>query len=123
METIDVLIGGRAAVEKAWTKHVLYNPVTGGVCALGGCFVGAGVDLAEEKMPQYQSDRHPRNRDAVRASTVLYRHLPPAYNVGLPFYNDAQNTTKADVLALYDRAIASIAIQTTADPAHTYTVA
>jgi sugar phosphate isomerase/epimerase len=85
----------------------------GNVCALGAIETARGVP----KLPR-------RNTTIIMGDAVdaLERALPAGYR-SVPVFNDDPHTTKADVLALFDRAIAAEAVKVTADPAHTYTVA
>jgi hypothetical protein len=100
MDTLDVLIAARAEVEKGWRKGGQEDK-DGNVCALGAVWRVSGV---REDCP----------------------HTAPLYAVhdgSIAFWNDDPSTTKADVLALFDRAIAAEAVKVSPDPAHTYTTA
>jgi hypothetical protein len=106
-EVLDVLIAARAEVEKGWCKFS-FEDDGGRVCAQG----------ALDRVGAY-------GRTPVR--DALIDALPPDYvppkfrNIGLMLFNDTH--TQADVLALFDRAIAAEAVKVSPDPAHTYTTA
>jgi sugar phosphate isomerase/epimerase len=113
METLDVLIAARAEVEAGWCKKVAVDH-HGNVCAVGAIDTALGVPKVTRT--------YAIGGVATRAArTALRDALPAVLNV--PHFNDDPQTTKADVIALFDRAIAAEAVKVTADPAHTYTVA
>jgi hypothetical protein len=115
METLDVLIRARAEVEKGWCQDVAVDS-GGNVCALGALETAVGV----EKYARVYATRY----DGIRgARGALTNALPADRPPSVPLFNDTPETTKADVLALFDRAINAEAVKVTADPAHTYTVA
>jgi hypothetical protein len=110
MDTIDKLIAARAEVEKGWCRYHLVNG--GNVCAIGALYRAAGADFA---MPS------PDDLETVKA---LRRSLQAALGTGqlVPAFNDHPSTTKADVIQLFDRAIAAEAVKVTADPSHVHAV-
>src|SRR4051812_5683885 len=98
MSTLEVLMKARAEVEKGWCKFALEDR-NGNCCALGA-LVRTG-----EEWP--------------RGARVLGELLDPTPSCGsIATFNNAPETTKADVVALYDRAIAAEAVKTSLDPAH-----
>jgi hypothetical protein len=108
MDTLDVLVKARVEVEREWWQGGggcdPQDRVTGGVCA-----IHALLRVVKNTTP---------------ALAALCRELPAPYaSYDVIGFNDAASTTKADVLALYDRAINAEAVKVTADPAHTFTVA
>jgi hypothetical protein len=113
-DVLDVLIAARAEVEKGWCKGHLVNDDTGDVCAMGAVYRAAGDDFVTAPVPDSVLAMADRTR-RILEDALNGRHVP--------FFNDASSTTKADVVALFDRAIAAEAVKVTADPAHTYTTA
>jgi sugar phosphate isomerase/epimerase len=115
METLDVLIAARAEVEAGWCKKVAVDH-HGNVCAVGA------IETASRR-----AEGHAHVRDwRRRHPSCAHRPSGRAARLGAersPWFNDDPQTTKADVIALFDRAIAAEAVKVTADPAHTYTVA
>jgi hypothetical protein len=101
MDTLEVLIAARAEVEKGWCKYSLEDP-DGNVCAHG----------ALERVGSYGRS-HAREAliDALPPEHVHPRHR----NISLMLFNDGH--TQADVLALFDRAIAAEAVKVSPDPA------
>jgi hypothetical protein len=112
-DVLDVLIAARAEVEKGWTQYTLSDG-TGNVCAVGAVYRAAGDhDL-------FGSPSLAVFNAAEAARDVLEGALAGWH---LPSFNDHPSTTKADVLALFDRAIAAEAVKVSPDPSHTYTTA
>jgi hypothetical protein len=103
-DVLEVLIAARAEIAKGWCKYS-YEAPDGSVCAqgalerVGGFGTGARAALIDALSPEHL---HPRHR-----------------NISLMLFNDQH--TQADVLALFDRAIAAEAVKVSPDPAHTYT--
>lgn len=102
IETVDILIAARALIKCAWTKKALqrtdFYPAQ--YCAAGAI-------------------RHAAtNRDMLRswelrdaAEDELRKYLPPhyrEYKYGIARFNDAETTTKQDILNLFDKAIADL---------------
>jgi hypothetical protein len=112
METLDVLIRARAEVDAGWCKKTAVDHY-GNVCALGAVETALGRPKTQRRNTTIIMG------DAFAALTLA---LCRGYS-SVPGFNDDPQTTKADVLALFDRAIAAEAVKVTADPAHTYTVA
>jgi hypothetical protein len=119
-DVLDVLIAARAEVAKGWAKGADYAGWTsseGGVCAMGGIYRSAKTDEC-------------RYADLYgAAASALAPHVPAdfecAYYSGPAMvgeFNDHPSTTKADVLALFDRAIAAEAVKTSPDTAHVHAV-
>jgi hypothetical protein len=105
-DVLDVLIAARAKVEKGWCRFS-YVGAGGAVCAQGA------LDLV--------GDYGRYGRDAL-IGALPPEHLHPRHrNISLMLFNDTH--TQADVLALFDRAIAAEAVKVSPDPAHTYTTA
>jgi hypothetical protein len=99
MDTLEVLIAARAEVDRGWIKFFGETPA--GVCALGGL---SRVGTWSTKSEPYK---------ALLAAL-------PAHHCAVSAFNDDFRTKKADVLALYDRAITAEAVKVTADTAHTF---
>lgn len=95
---LDTLVAGRARIEHGWCKKHYTKKVFGRQCY---CAVGA-VDDGVADLTWHLS---------IEARAALHKALPPDAPVGrfgdrtVVAYNDHPATTKADVLALYDRAI------------------
>lgn len=87
-DVLRVLIEGRGFVAAAWNKGKLFG-AEGSVCALGG-LVRTG---AEPTDGIYKAARNAL-ADAIGGRSPMG-------------FNDAPETTKAHVLAMYDRAIAA----------------
>ena len=110
---LERLISGRATVAHKWSKRWLHNSETGGHCARGA-LMGDYLARANGVFPDFQW-----SADIVgqQAEAYLAAELPPNWrdqkNSGfvfdnrLPFYNNDPWTTQADIIALYDRAIAA----------------
>jgi hypothetical protein len=113
MTTLDVLIAARAEVEKGWTQG---RPCDehGNVCAMGALTRVLGEELrttiSAAPAAVYDSD----------ACYALEAVCPDEW---VQRFNDLPDTTQADVIALFDRAINAEAVKVTADPAHTFLVA
>jgi hypothetical protein len=104
MDTLEVLMKARAEVEKGWCKYHSEDG-HGNVCAMGGIRRVTGSYHDGDGLV------------AVRALSGVVGDLI------VPDYNDDPSTTKADVLALFDRAIAAEAVKASPDPAHVHAVA
>lgn len=90
-EVLRCLIAARALLDGAdrWCQHKLYN--NGGRCVLGAIY-GTDANL----------------QDNVTGDVVgAWRILNNLTNNDIVSFNNAPNTTHADVLALFDRAIAA----------------
>ncbi len=90
--TLSVLIKARALIQSGWAQCFLRSP-DGRYCAQGalqaqGVYGGPIRELLIEALPA--SAIHPRHR-----------------NISLMLWNDKDSTTRADVLALFDRVIAA----------------
>lgn len=80
-----------------WCKDALES--NGAVCARGALFnARKGYSLSWDGWP---------SKVHARADRFLAKHIPPAFGGSLPFFNNSDSTTHADVLALFDRAIAA----------------
>lgn len=96
MSTLSVLAQGRARIEQGWAQYALARDKFDWPCtcsseeAVSFCAVGAIWAVALDSRPY----------DALFACT------PAGYRC-VADYNDHPGTTKADILALYDRAIAA----------------
>jgi hypothetical protein len=106
-DVLDVLIAARAEVKKGWGRFS-YEDTHGAVCAQG----------ALERVGSY--GRSPAREALIDALPPEWIH-PKHRQISLMLFNDRH--TQADVLALFDRAIAAEAVKVTPDPAHTYTTA
>ena len=71
-----------------WIKHILHNG-KGGVCALGALLLNVTMED-----PMY-----------FQAKSYLEQTLPEGFPRSVAEFNDRKSTHKADILALYDRAI------------------
>jgi hypothetical protein len=99
VEVVEVLRAARAKIEKpeCWIRYELARDYSGnwvGVCSPEArcfCIIGALASTSS---------------DYEAARLALLDVLPSGF-CGAVDFNDAQETTHADVLALFDRAIAS----------------
>jgi hypothetical protein len=112
-DVLEVLIAARAEVKKGWCKNNLISP-DGGVCALGAILVAEGCPRMYPV---------PRDWIGTGAGEAAHRLADAVGETGLiaPF-NNAPETTKADVLAAFDRAIAAEAVKVSPDPSHVHAV-
>ncbi len=86
---IEMLREGRAKIERGWCQRISLSP-TGAVCALGA--------LSE-----------PSGFIKITAATEALRAAAGAGHLSeISRWNDSPERTQADVLALYDRAIAMV---------------
>lgn len=111
MNTLEVLVAARAEIEKGWCKSMAIN-TRGDVCALGAIDAALGED---RKIPRTLARRAYERLDVVEALSTSADHII--------HFNDLPSTTKEDVLARFDRAIAAEAAKVTADSSHVYAVA
>lgn len=104
MKTVTVLKKSRALLDKGWTQgwfakdengcHVDYGAHNATYfCIAGAVYRTVGVATA------------PGSSDAMDALTAV---APAQYKFSLSQYNDAPRRTKAQVLGLFDRAIARL---------------
>lgn len=100
--TIDILKRARALVERGWCQGT-YSRDERGVASLSKsqdcswCSVGA-LDTAAGS----DSDKY------LAAYDELATAITPGGDVGVVKWNDAPGRTQAEVLAMFDRAIASL---------------
>lgn len=116
MNTLDVLIAARAEVEKGWCKKDLEDSV-GNVCVVGAIErVTCGGRGKRNFAPGWSTLRFTQLWDHM--ATFVPQSVVQAFN-------DDPSTTKADVLALFDRAINAEAAKVVpvSDPAHVHTQA
>jgi hypothetical protein len=89
------LIAARARIEAGWCKHICHDPHANAYCIAGALLIQLIPPWLEET-PEHKAlraaipDGHPKNDYSDLAR-----------------FNDHRTTTKADVLALIDRAIAA----------------
>lgn len=109
-DTLDILIRARAEVEKGWCRSDAVSH-EGNVCIRGAVGVAMGYLSRAEPciLPDY-------------GYTPAERRLQATENIsGLAAFND--RSTKADVIALFDKTIAAEAVKASPDPAHVHAVA
>jgi hypothetical protein len=94
MTIVETLKAARARIAAGWTKHTYFRHWTGLRTGCSYCAIGAVHNLTSS------------DRDTRLALGVLMRSLPARDPDELVRFNDAPGTKKADILALYDRAIA-----------------
>lgn len=99
-EVLKALKHGRAEVEKGWCKRDFYD-LRGNVCALGGL-----RKMFPDDLPM-SLNSIPMITVYDKAAAALNKQLPRGWK-GVASYNDHHATTKEDILALYDRAIACL---------------
>jgi hypothetical protein len=88
---LAILLAGREKIERGWCKGAALDDF-GRVCAGHAINMFSVCRTAEQK----------------QASVYLERELPYKVQWGMiQVYNDSPATTHADILALYDRAIAT----------------
>lgn len=93
--TLQLLRDGRAFVEAGWVKGSAMTHDADGhefVCALGGILRANDVHT---------------DLNYHAAERCLHDEMPRGF-LHVPGYNDDPCTTRADILALYDRAIAKL---------------
>ena len=111
MTPYDAIAKARKEIERGWNQHALEDQY-GNVCAKGAlqrvCVGWTGWGCA--------------NTMYLEAVDLLNDAIPETYPVRLvAAYNDDPSTTKADVLALFDRAANRLV--PVGDPAHVYQIA
>lgn len=101
----ELLVGGRAEVEKGWCKKTLCNTAEE-VCTIGGLLVAAGAER-DERLISYA---HIMCREVYVQAIRLLTQLSPCLdfngNPSLLSFNNHPDTTKEDVLSWFDAAIA-----------------
>lgn len=106
------LIIARQRIKKGWIKGKFaatadgYGVETNSPYAVSFCMVGAISNVATTVEPPYGEGK----RRFVAQRDALIQALPPRDDTGrrwpsIPDFNDHGNTTLADVLATFDRAI------------------
>ena len=94
---VDLLMRGRARVAQGWRKHGFERD--GEVCALGG--IGGRDGIQHDGPPDFFQAQH----FLYLALGRELKHAWPWEGMHIAKLNDAPETTQADILALYDRAI------------------
>jgi hypothetical protein len=111
-DAIGLLTRALARLKKGWCQHALEDS-DGNVCALGAL--------------NYAATGNANVWDPITVDSGAVSALDPTGSVfasaKVMRFNNAPETTQADVIDLFTRAINTEAVKTTADPAHTYTVA
>jgi hypothetical protein len=101
MRTVDytprqwLTIGLDVLKSSPWTKGEYEDPDTGAVCAVGALLKGAGIFDGQESVNAIAALRELDRQAALLGATSSQR------------YNDHPDTTKQDVIALYEKAIAN----------------
>lgn len=97
-DTLAVLKAARERISdpSQWVKEYYCNPRTGAVCAEGA--VGCGTE---------EGDPYAWHDDALNALQAALPHAFRSRAGAVVVFNDAFETTHADVLAAFDRAIAA----------------
>ncbi len=99
MTTLEVLLRGRARIEEGWCQGV--SRIIGSNTAW--CATGAVEDGMDERgalNARYSA------LDTLDAALPPLQEIRRGRGIGIPAWNDDPERTQADVLALYDRAIA-----------------
>lgn len=108
MKTVTILKRARKLIEKGWTQELFARNEQGNRCsaessaAVCWCIRGAMFAAVKGKFGD----------EFVEAETILESVIPPSSlkgigsNAPLVYFNDRKGRTKAQVLALYERAIA-----------------
>ena len=106
MTTKQILVKARALIERGWTQNTAARNADGDHVAATSrhacrwCATGA-LYVVYESIPEWREDPKPAEaRDLVRAAIPNRNDYETI--VG---FNDADNTTQADVLAVFDKAI------------------
>lgn len=95
-QVLDDLIAARALIDtpEKWQKHRYHSDDGNRHCSMGAVFC-VTTDYRREEACRLALAR------AVPASS-------PHFSIGTPYhFNDAPETTHADIMAMYDRAIAT----------------
>ncbi len=106
MTTKEILIAARKKIERpeCWTKGALARNAAGTELIIGResavCWCAFGATEAANA-----GNNDHEASDAERSADNALRSLVP--NRDVPSFNDAATTTHADILALFDRAIAA----------------
>lgn len=109
-QVLEDLIEARRLVEKGWVRFSLkqkkkvlrFLPVGNQYCAMGALF-----EATEAQTGWHFDEYEPKTLRMQKAETALRKAVPTnsyGYHAGIEYYND--HHTQADVLALFDRAIA-----------------
>jgi len=100
--TREVLVKARELVEKGWTKGAMarnkyrHRVQFDSLCAVKFCAIGA-ISRSAKDRPSDQEKLDISARKAIRKINELD---------SISVFNDSDDTTKADVLAAFDKAIA-----------------
>jgi len=94
---VDLLMRGRARVAQGWRKHGLAEK-DGEVCILAG--IGGRDGIQMDGPPVFFQAQH-----FLYLALGRTEEAPGCEGIWVAKYNDARETTQADILALYDRAI------------------
>lgn len=95
----DDLVAAKALIDtpEKWIK---------GTFASKGCWCAMGAVISVV----CDDGRYAFERE-VAAVRALAEEVPDRFGRNVPFYNDAKTTTHADIMALFDRAIAATSVQ------------
>lgn len=113
MDVSEVLAEARQIVERGWCQHG-YTDGRGNYCLRGAIGIASGLMRDYSGNVTYtpvSSDAEraaalERSKLDVRVAQLVCQHLPEPF-VSIPVFNDQPDTTKNDVLAILDKAIAS----------------
>jgi len=97
----QALLRARAKIAAGWLQGTIRGSASDG--AMAYCARGALIEEDEDGFDHFN----------LRAEEYLYRALPSDYSMYtaarqgdvIAYYNDLYETTQADILALYDRAV------------------
>ncbi len=111
MPVMQVLEKARNLVEEGWCKYRLTDS-EGNYCLKAAIGLAAGTYVKTDFGVGFQRDHLSgltlgQLRDDVAATRVLQEFLPEGFN-SIPVFNDDPQTTQGDVLAVVDKAIASL---------------
>lgn len=105
MDVKDVLVEARALVEQGWAKGY-YTDGLGSYCVAGAINLAAGEMRDLNGAIVYAPHNMATKKLALIARLTACDHLPQPFE-SLQIFNDDPDTTKADVLAVLEKAIAS----------------
>jgi hypothetical protein len=99
----ELLIRGRELIAQGWTQHVMRSKDGSCFCAMGAVHEA----YMEQQSAPFEQPSFQEARNVLLKSLPVSRHGWSLFK-SVPDFNDHGNTRHADVIALYDRAIASI---------------
>jgi hypothetical protein len=109
---LQLLMKARTFIAKPtqWCKHQMGSWRTGRVCMVGAVMRACGVPIARLGLEFETGPYCPgAPKAAKRLRNILADYVPECHAKSVEGFNDANNTRHADVLAVFDAAIAAFA--------------